>query len=204
MPEKHPFDHYLHQKIDKLIIGTIPPQRFCIKDGLLCKDDVQFYYGSKDNYFWELIGNIFQVSFTFENNDAAINQRKEFLIKNHIGIIDMVQTCNRKTGSALDKDLEILEFKDVGQVLKSIQENSNQQPILFYTSTFVKSCMNRVFHTYHSIDQKNTRHQWIDINGNRYEVYILYSPSLNALRNMGGEGKDKRLEQYKLLKIRNK
>jgi len=53
MKETHPFEAFIPSGATKLIIGTIPPERFSQKK-LFC-DDVNFYYGSRDNAFWELL-----------------------------------------------------------------------------------------------------------------------------------------------------
>ena len=45
----HPYEPYIPDNATKLIIGSIPPQRFCIKHSIIDNDDVKFYYGSKDN-----------------------------------------------------------------------------------------------------------------------------------------------------------
>ena len=55
--EEHPFPPFVPTNATKLIIGSIPPQRFCNQkeNGIsLYPDDVNFYYGSRDNSFWFL------------------------------------------------------------------------------------------------------------------------------------------------------
>lgn len=46
----HPFAPEIPEGATKLIIGTMPPYRFCNTDEALYDDDVNFYYGSRDNY----------------------------------------------------------------------------------------------------------------------------------------------------------
>ena len=53
----HPFAPEIPEGATKLIIGTMPPYRFCNTDEALYDDDVNFYYGSRDNYFWELVSD---------------------------------------------------------------------------------------------------------------------------------------------------
>ncbi|MBD5164574.1 hypothetical protein [Helicobacter sp.] len=55
----HPYKPHICQGATKLIIGTIPPYRFCT-NGIKKLDDgdIDFYYGSRDNYFWDLMSEI--------------------------------------------------------------------------------------------------------------------------------------------------
>ena len=49
----HPYREYIPENASKLIIGTIPPFRFCVSgEKRLYPRDVDFYYGSRDNGFW--------------------------------------------------------------------------------------------------------------------------------------------------------
>ena len=59
MKSTHPYEPFIPLNAEKLIIGTIPPIRFCIKEREIFDDDVNFYYGSRDNAFWPIIENIF-------------------------------------------------------------------------------------------------------------------------------------------------
>lgn len=91
----HPFKPFIPEGAKKLLIGTIPPQRFCKSPPELSSDDVNFYYGSKDNEFWPIIQEIFNETLNYENNISSIDQRKELLTKQNIGITDIVDQCTR-------------------------------------------------------------------------------------------------------------
>lgn len=67
---------------------------------------------------------------------------------------------------------------------------------MIYTSSFVKSQINKLFGTYHSINPNNKREQILKIGEKVYKVKILYSPSPSALRGMGKNGAEKRKTQY--------
>ena len=56
----HPYEPFLNKNTKFLIIGTLPPPRFCGKD--LKLKDVDFCYGSKDNLLWQIINKIFKDS----------------------------------------------------------------------------------------------------------------------------------------------
>ena len=66
----HPYEPYIPEGATRLIIGTMPNKRFCVRMPELdelpgtCKlpnlqpEDVNFYYGSNDNSFWKLVSAI--------------------------------------------------------------------------------------------------------------------------------------------------
>jgi len=186
--EKHPFEPYIPKNATKLIIGTIPPPRFSKKS--LNDDDVNFYYGSNKNNFWSILGEIFNIGFNKRNNDDEIEKRKSFLKNNNIAICDIVKrTKRKKKDSANDRDLEVIEYLDILNLLKS-NPNINS---LIYTSQKVDEFVRDLI----KYPKNNSRKFNVTINNKNYDVYILYSPSPNALRGMGKGGKEKRLEQYK-------
>ncbi len=194
--EEHPFEPFLPKNATKLIIGSIPPQRFWKhkKDSnSLHPGDVNFYYGSRDNSFWDLIGSVFSISFEKEDTENAIKQRTDFLIEKGIGITDVVNKCSRLNGSAIDKHLQITEHKKLEQLLTE----HPQIDTLIYTSDFIKQQVNKIFKTYHSSSKKSNKEFNLKIKGKIYKVKILYSPSPYALVNMGEGGAERRLKQYK-------
>ena len=137
--EEHPFLPFVPEYATKLIIGTIPPERF-YKKNLFCSD-VDFYYGSKDNAFWNLLGEIFGIKFLNEKNENEIQKRKNFLTDKKIGICDIVKKTTRKNGSALDKDLDVKEFLDITELLEA---NPNIDTLIYTSATGgVKSMMSK-------------------------------------------------------------
>lgn len=191
MKDIHPFEPFVPANATKLIIGTIPPHRFCVPNKLLEKD-IPFYYGSRDNYFWDLIAHIYQSNFSSTNAVEAMLKRTTFLKKHNFGITDIIKSCSRKNESSSDSDLMDIVYKDLSLLL---MENKNIDTLI-YTSDFVKKCINHIYKSYHEIDKNDRRKQFLTILGNKYNVWVLYSPSPQALRNMGKNGKDKRMQQY--------
>lgn len=190
----HPYQPFIPIDAKKLIIGTIPPSRFCIKPQVLLKEDVDFYYGSRDNYFWHILGETFNKEFLYENTSLAVDQRKDLLIQISAGIIDSIKECIHTDNSASDNKLIVIKLnKDLVTVL----DENPAINTLIYTSTVVKKQMYEIFQAYHSIDKINKRKQGIKIGGRIYNVNILYSPSPQALINMGKGGSKKRVDQYR-------
>lgn len=191
---KHPFKEFITEDSTKLIIGTIPPSRFCyskndIENGKRFEADVEFYYGSADNKFWALISEV--TGNKFEGTERGVDQRKEYLIRNKFGITDIIEECERKNKSAADSALTITKFRDIKSTLKEYQ-NINT---LIYTSNKVKSLMCEHLNTFHSSVPGKKNNKTIKINGKEYNVIILYSPSPSGLRRLKG-GNDTRKKQY--------
>ena len=202
MPERHPYPPFIPEGATRLIIGSVPPSRFCIQpDGGKCQNkrvlnpgDVDFYYGSRDNHFWRLIAEIFGKSFTFQNTDKAREERKDFLTKIKTGITDMVDSCSRKNGGAMDKDFFDVQLKD----LKTLLNTHPSIDTLIYTSDFIKRLVNQQVGNgcYHRSTPEKKKFE-IKVANRDYKVLVLYSPSPVALRGLGKNGQAIRLKQYR-------
>lgn len=194
MKSIHPYPPFIPEGATRLLIGTIPPARFCAQSlKELYTTDVDFYYGSKDNAFWTLIAIVFGEELLRSTTPEAIEQRKSLLVRHGIGITDIISECTRKNQSASDEDLDGLVLKDLNQLLIDHPTITT----LIYTSEFVKKQVNKHFNSYHLIDRQNKKKQSVKINGKIYQVRILYSPSPSGLRNLGVDGRMKRLNQYR-------
>ena len=112
----HPYKPYLNKDTKKIIVGTLPPPRFCNKE--LKKEDVNFCYGSKDNLLWQILDKIFNLDLLFDNSKNAESQRKNFLDKNQIGICDIVASCERSKIDASDLGMENIVLRDILFYLK--------------------------------------------------------------------------------------
>lgn len=174
--EIHPYATFFPAGATKLILGSIPPFRFTLSTGdkILKKKDIEFYYGSSNNYFWSLLSNIYEI------NLDTVEFIKIFLQSRQLGISDIIQKCKRKQTekgkfSALDKDLKILEYRNLDEILKT----DSLQEILF-TSQFVANH----FHAHIPIPKE-------------LRYIVLPSPSGSASRAIG------RLNAYKKKKGSN-
>ena len=75
---KHPYEEFIPNGANRLIIGTIPPYRFCHQnEEKLFSSDANFYYGSKNNYFWKLLSDILNVKLQYINFEEATEERKQ-------------------------------------------------------------------------------------------------------------------------------
>lgn len=112
----HPHKPFIKNNSTKLIVGTLPPPRFSTKE--LKTKDVNFCYGSCDGLLWKALDEIYSLNLLYENTKEAINLRKEFLIKNKIGICDIVHSCKRKKIDASDLGMKEVELRDLLSYLK--------------------------------------------------------------------------------------
>lgn len=189
----HPYEPYISDDATKLIIGSMAPYRFCNDKELLNEKDVRFYYGSYKNNFWKLLGEVMKVDLEFKNTDKAIEQRKELLLKNHLGIMDMVKSCIHKDGKSLDKSLMDIEYREIDKILLKYP-NINT---LICTSRNVLVMLNKFAKLKYKAISDDKRTGMIVINDKEYKVIILYSPSPCALMVLGNDGIIKRKNQYR-------
>ncbi|MFK5880498.1 MAG: hypothetical protein QM478_13510 [Flavobacteriaceae bacterium] len=130
--EQHPFQEFIPENVSSLIVGSFPPIKLTTEINEVKGEnrkfyekyfeknpkttDLDFYYGSTENTLWNVL------SLTFDEDLTSKQKIKTFLTKNLIGITDIIENCKRtiknsKIGNE-DKDLEIVEFRDVISTIK--------------------------------------------------------------------------------------
>ena len=112
----HPYQPFIKPDTTKLIVGTLPPPRF--STGELLEKDVDFCYGSYYNSLWLFIDKIHDLNLKFDNSEAAIEQRKQFLIKHKIGVCDIVESCERQKIDASDLGMQNIKLRNLVGYLK--------------------------------------------------------------------------------------
>ena len=112
---KHPYEPFIQSDTEKLIVGTLPPPRFSTGD--LLEKDVDFCYGSYYNSLWLFIDEIHKLNLRYDNSQAAIDERKEFLIQHKIGVCDIVNSCEREKIDASDLGMTNIQLREVGDYL---------------------------------------------------------------------------------------
>lgn len=115
----HPFKPFLNKDTKKIIVGTLPPPRFCMQD--YKKEDVLFCYGSADNLLWRVLNKVFELDLLFDNTQEAVNMRKDFLTKNQIGVCDIVDSCKREKIDASDIGMQDVKLRDILGYLKKFK-----------------------------------------------------------------------------------
>ena len=122
----HPYPPFIKPDTKKLIVGTLPPPRF--STGNLFEKDVDFCYGSYHNSLWYKIDKIHNLNLRYDNSEEAVKQRKQFLIKNKIGVCDIVESAEREKIDASDLGMQNIKLRDVIGYLK---DYPNINTILF-------------------------------------------------------------------------
>ena len=113
---KHPYQPFIQKDTKKLIVGTLPPPRFSTGD--LLEKDVDFCYGSYYNSLWLFIDKIHNLKLRYDNSVEAIDQRKQFLIANKIGVCDIVESAEREKINASDLGMQNIKLRNVIGYLK--------------------------------------------------------------------------------------
>ncbi len=197
---KHPYKPFISKQTTKLIVGTLPPPRFSI--GNLKKGDVNFCYGSIDGQLWPILDEIFKLNLHFETSDFAIQQRKDFLIKNNIGICDIVDSCERQKMDASDLGMLNIELRDMIYFIKKLPlvhtllltgGNSKNGP-----EYHLRRQLKDIKIELNTISLETPRiHEFLIEGTRKIKVISLTAPSGAANRAVGSN------PQYKLLKQQN-
>lgn len=85
-----------------LILGSFPSVK--------SREQV-FFYAHPQNRFWKILGALFK-----EEVPENVEDKKEFLHRNHIALWDVIESCEI-TGSS-DSSIRVLKVNDVSKILK--------------------------------------------------------------------------------------
>jgi len=116
MVETHPFEPFLPEGARMLMLGTFPPAEK--------RWSMRFYYPNFINDMWRIFGIIFFNDKDYFVDAASKSFRLDLLIpfleKQGIALFDTATRIRRTTGTASDKDLEIVEETDLRQMLRQL------------------------------------------------------------------------------------
>ncbi|MDD3403326.1 MAG: DNA-deoxyinosine glycosylase [Hespellia sp.] len=83
-----------------LILGSFPSVK---------SREVQFYYGHPQNRFWKLLAKLMG-----EELPLTIPQKKAFLLRNHIALWDVIESCSiRGSSDTSIKDVKVNDFSQI-------------------------------------------------------------------------------------------
>ena len=103
--EKQILIHEIDPVYDKdskiLILGSFPSVK---------SRESGFFYGHKQNRFWKVTAAVFE-----EEVPETIQEKEEFLLRNHIAVWDVIQSCTI-TGSS-DASIENVKVNDLSVIL---------------------------------------------------------------------------------------
>ena len=185
---KHPYPPFIPENCKKLIVGTIPPPRF--STGEIDDSDVDFCYGSRFGLLWPILEQIFDYRLDYENTSRAIEQRKQLLVKNRIGICDMVDSCSRQRMDASDLGMKDIKLRNLKGILKKHSEvemilfmggNSKNGPEYLFKRHAKENELKVVLKR-----SESPRINELQLYGRKISCISLISPSSAANRAIGG------------------
>lgn len=166
--ETHPFEPWLPVNAKLLMLGTFPPapKRWAM----------EWYYPNFTNDMWRIFGLIFfgdKLHFVDEENKTyRLNELKQFLKEKGVALFDTALRIRRTTGTASDKDLEIVEPADLDGMLRSLPEC---KAVLAAGQLATK-----VFTKHYNIDARNLKmgeYRTFDFEGRTLKLYRQPSSS---------------------------
>ncbi len=166
--ETHPFEPWLPANAKLLMLGTFPPapKRWAM----------EWYYPNFTNDMWRIFGLIFfgdKLHFLDETNKTyRLNELKQFLKEKGVALFDTALRIRRTTGTASDKDLEIVEPADLDGMLRSLPEC---KAVLAAGQLATK-----VFTEHYNIDARNLKmgeYRTFDFEGRTLKLYRQPSSS---------------------------
>ena len=99
----HSFEPIFDSASQILILGTLPSVK---------SRETNFYYGHKQNRFWKVLAALFQ-----EPIPETIDEKKHLLLRHHIAIWDVIQSCDIKGSS--DSSIKNVVPTDINLILRS-------------------------------------------------------------------------------------
>jgi mug protein len=166
--ETHPFGPWLPTNAKLLMLGTFPPapKRWAM----------EWYYPNFTNDMWRIFGLVFfgdKLHFVDEANKTyRLNELKQFLKEKGVALFDTALRIRRTTGTASDKDLEIVQPADLDGMLRSLPEC---KAVLAAGQLATK-----VFTEHYNIDARNLKmgeYRTFDFEGRTLKLYRQPSSS---------------------------
>lgn len=166
--ETHPFEPWLPTNAKLLMLGTFPPapKRWAM----------EWYYPNFTNDMWRIFGLIFfgdKLHFVDEANKTyRLNELKQFLKEKGVALFDTALRIRRTTGTASDKDLEIVQPANLDGMLRSLPEC---KAVLAAGQLATK-----VFTEHYNIDARNLKmgeYRTFDFEGRTLKLYRQPSSS---------------------------
>ncbi len=99
--------HNINPVYDKnsrvLVLGSFPSVK---------SRQQQFFYGHPQNRFWKVLAAIFD-----DELPESIEEKKRFLLKNHVAVWDVIQSCEITESS--DSSIDQVTANDLSQILNT-------------------------------------------------------------------------------------
>ena len=99
----HPIDPVFDKDSEVLILGSFPSVK---------SREEGFFYGHPQNRFWKVTARVFG-----EEVPQAIDEKKSFLLRNHIALWDVIGSCDIEGSS--DASIRNVSVNDISLILKT-------------------------------------------------------------------------------------
>ena len=176
--ETHPFEPWLPANAKLLMLGTFPPapKRWAM----------EWYYPNFTNDMCRIMGIIFfNDKYHFvdkEHKTYKLNELMPFLKEKGIALFDTALRIRRTTGTASDKDLEIIEEADLDGMLRALPEC---KAVLTAGQLATK-----IFSDHYHIDTRNLKMgEFVDFSFDNRKLKLYRQPSSSRAYPMKVEDK---------------
>lgn len=109
--ETHPWEPYIPNKADKLLLGTFPTH-------IRNRKNFEFFYPNPNNDFWKIIFEAAEIKQEEYLQSEPVAIRKQALDQLGLGIADICKAVYRQKNSSSDNALFPLEFTDIFLLLE--------------------------------------------------------------------------------------
>lgn len=99
----HPIPPVFDDRSEILILGSFPSVK---------SRETAFFYGHPQNRFWKVVSSVFN-----EKEPETIDEKKEFLIRNHIAVWDVIGSCDIEGSS--DSSIRNVTVNDITIILNA-------------------------------------------------------------------------------------
>ena len=101
----HPIPPVYDKDSRVLILGSFPSFK---------SRETGFFYGHPQNRFWKVLATVFQ-----EETPGTIDEKKEFLLRNHVAVWDVIRSCDIEGSS--DASIRNVIPNDLQTILSSAE-----------------------------------------------------------------------------------
>lgn len=101
--QQHTIESLYDESSKILILGSFPS---------VASREQGFFYGHKQNRFWKVVSAVIN-----KPTPQTIEEKREFLLKNHIALWDVIASC--KISGSSDSSIKNVKPNDIGKILKS-------------------------------------------------------------------------------------
>ena len=103
MKQHHNIQPIYNKQSHILILGSFPSVK---------SREAQFFYHHPQNRFWKILTTLYQ-----EPPITTIEEKKQFLLKHHIALWDVIESCEIKGSS--DSSIDNVKVNDIQSILNS-------------------------------------------------------------------------------------